>query len=196
ILTEQGPRRIEILDPGARVVTRDNGVQVLRWIGRSFQGRAVLVAQPNLRPICIRQGALGANVPSRDLFVSPQHRLLVRSRIAERMFGPDGVLVPAHKLLPLPGVERMAADPVVYLHLLFDRHEIIFAEGCEAESLFLGPMARDSLGPDALAELAELVPDLPAIAAAPARDLADGHRIRRLVDRHVRNPKRSLVTAS
>lgn len=195
ILTEKGPRPIEDLRPGDRIATRDHGVQPLRWIGQSAQGRAALMAAPHLRPICIRQGALGPNIPDRDLYVSPQHRVLVRFRIAQRMFGPEGVLVPAVKLLPLPGVERMAAEPVVYLHVLFDRHEIIFAEGCEAESLFLGPMARKSLGPDALQEIVTLFPELTTIPATPARDAPKGHRLRRLVDRHSRNPKRKLVGA-
>lgn len=196
ILTEVGARPIEELTPGDRIVTRDNGVQVLRWIGGSTQSGAALTTCPHLRPICIAAGALGPGIPERALRVSPQHRILVRSRITARMFGPGGVLVPAVKLLPLPGVARCDAAPVTYLHLLFDRHEIIFAEGCETESLYLGPMARERLGPDAMDEIEALLPNRPTESATPVRALPKGHRIRRLVDRHARNADRPLVDAS
>lgn len=193
ILTAKGPRAIEDPANGDQIVTRDRGLQPLRWIGKAKQSRAALSTRAALRPIRINQGALGPDLPKRDLLVSPQHRILVRSRIAARMFGPGGVLVPAHKLLPLPGVTRLGADPVTYYHLLFDHHEIIFAEDCESESLFLGPMARDTLGADALEEIALIFPDLPVRVDRPARLLPKGHQVRRLMDRHARNPQRHLV---
>lgn len=193
ILTEEGLRAIEDLRPGDRIVTRDHGLQILRWVGDSAQRRAALSAAPNLRPIRIRQGALGDNLPARDLSVSPQHRILIRSRIGARMFGPEGVLVPAVKLLPLPGVSQMGPEPVTYYHLLFDRHEILFAEGCETESLLLGPVARDMLGPAAMDEIAALFPELLTTSRPPARVLPKGHQVRRLVARHGQNPKRALV---
>ncbi|GAB5445998.1 Hint domain-containing protein [Gymnodinialimonas sp.] len=195
ILTATGPRPIEDLAPGDLIVTRDNGPQTLRWIGSSAQSRAALCAAPHLRPIRIATGALGKGLPTRDLLVSPQHRILVQSRIAERMFGPGGVLVPAVKLLPLPGVTRMGPAPVTYYHLLFDRHEIVFSEGSATESLYLGPMARETLGADALAEIAALFPDLPPTMPTPARGIPKGHRLRRLVERHGRNPQRQLIEA-
>lgn len=194
IATAKGQRRIEDLSPGDLIETRDHGAQPLRWIGASHQSGADLIAAPHLRPIHIAKGALGPDVPSRDLRVSPQHRMLIHSRIAERMFGPGGVLVPAVKLLPLPGVTRSGAQAITYLHLLFDRHEIVFAEGCESESLYLGEMAQDRLGSDAMAEIEALFPGLPD--QIPARDLQKGHRLRRLVERHSRNPNRALNEAA
>ena len=190
ILTAQGPRAIEELRPSDKIVTRDNGLQPLRWLGRSPQDRTTLANAPHLRPIRISKDALGQGIPARDLDVSPQRRIFVQSRIAQRMFGPDGVLVPAVKLLPLPGVKRLGADPVDYYHLLFDRHELVFANGCISESLLLGPMARATLGPDAIDEIETLFPNLPA--TTPARTVPKGHRIRRLIDRHSRNPHRNL----
>lgn len=197
ILTPSGPRAIDSLSPGDLIVTRDHGPQPLRWIGQSAQSSAALRATPALRPVRLRRGALGGGMPDRDLDVSPQHRIVVQSRIGARMFGPDGVLVPAGKLLPLPGVERLGTDPVTYYHLLLDRHEVIFAEGCATESLFLGPMAQETLGAEAMEEITLLFPDLAArLAQCPARAIPKGHRVRSLVARHARNPERALVDGS
>lgn len=75
---------------------------------------------------------MGAGIPDRDLLVSPQHRVLVRSAIAQRMFGSSEVLVAAKQLLQLPGIS-LAEDVagVSYVHLLFDRHEIVVSNGAE-----------------------------------------------------------------
>ncbi len=194
ILTKTGERPIETLSTGDLIVTRENGLQPLRWLGRSPQSRAALEATPDLCPVRIHKNALGPGVPARDLDVSPQHRIFVQSRIAARMFGPEGVLVPAIKLLPLPGVSRLGMAPLTYFHMLFDQHEIVFAEGCASESLLLGEMARQSLGEEAMAEIQALFPDLPA--TRPARELPKGHRLRRLVERHARNPRRSMIDAA
>lgn len=71
----------------------------------------------------------------RDLLVSPQHRILVRSKVAQRMFGKQEVLAAAKHLLTLDGIE--IADDVqetTYYHILFDRNEIVYADGAEAET--------------------------------------------------------------
>jgi hypothetical protein len=50
---------------------------------------------------------LGPGVPARPLHVSPQHRILLRNRVAQRMFGAAEVLVAAKALLDLPGVTQL-----------------------------------------------------------------------------------------
>lgn len=197
IETSDGPRPIESLQPGARVATQDNGLQPLRWIGERCFGPRDLMRNPRLRPIRIARGALGPGLPRHDLVVSPQHRILLRSRISERMFGARSVLVPAVKLLALPGVTREpATDAVRYLHLLFDRHEVISANGCPAESLLIGPMAERLLSAEALEELRTLFPEvMTAGAMAPARPIPKGARVARLLTRHVANG-RPLIEAA
>ena len=169
-------------------MTQDHGFQAIRWIGSvtcPYEGALV--------PVRIRRGALGHGLPERDLVVSPQHRMLLRSRIAERMTGEREVLVPAKKLLALPGIE-LATDMerVTYLHLMFDHHEIVFAEGAPTESLLPGPQALGALGPEAEAELRALFPDLEAMGVLPARPIPEGRVQRRLVERHGMNRK-SLI---
>ncbi|MBK4217437.1 Hint domain-containing protein [Paracoccus caeni] len=197
ILTSKGPRRIEDLRPGDQALTRDNGFQPIRWIGHRLIDHDVMVANPHLRPIRIKADALGANCPSADLIVSPQHRILVRSAIAERMFGAAEVLVAAKQLLELPGVESASdMDEVDYFHILFDRHEIVLSNGTEAESLFTGEQALKSVGKQALEEIFLILPELRDESYVPvsARSLPTGRQARRLVSRHARNGK-PIVTS-
>ena len=189
--TAKGPVPAEALQPGDLVRTLDNGLQPLRWIGRRHLTAAELDRNHKLRPIRLRGVAVRAEA-ARDLIVSPQHRVLVSSRIAERMTGHAQVLVPAVKLLSMPGVET-ATDmaEVTYVHLLFDRHEIIFANGVAAESLYLGAEARQSLGSDSWQEVLTLFPELAdeVQVPAPCRPILEGRPARSLADRHGRNAR-------
>lgn len=191
IRTPKGPCAVETLCPGDRVVTADHGTQVVRWIGKRSLSAAELVAAEHLRPVCIAAGALGPGQPERDLRVSPQHRMLVRSRIAQRMFEADEVLVAACHLIGLPGITRDdSLRPVTYVHLMFDRHEVIFAEGAPSESLYPGPMAMRALGATAAREILDLFPDLAILDSQrlmPARVLVPGRRGRQMAERHLRN---------
>lgn len=190
IRTAGGERRVEDLALGDLVWSRDNGLQPLRWIGRRTLRPSELAAQPKLRPIRIRAGALGAGQPLRDLVVSPQHRVLVRSSIAMRMFGAPEVLVAAKQLLSLPGIEvDEAAREVTYLHLMFDRHEVLVSNGAETESLYPGPMALAALGEAAAAEIQAIFPELCEGEGGfpPARQLVPGRLARKLAERHGKN---------
>lgn len=190
IATERGEVAVEDLRIGDRVLTRDAGAQPVRWIGATTVSAARLDLMPNLRPIRIRAGALGAGLPLRDLVVSPQHRMLVGSRIARRMFGSDEVLVAARHLVGLDGIEVAGDLPeVAYFHLLLDAHHILTANGAPAESLFLGPEARKAVGPAAWREIRALFPDLAADGPAQpgARPFATGRQGRRLAARQARN---------
>lgn len=97
----------------------DNGYQPVRWIGARQLTAAELADGPHLRPIRIRAGALGAGYPETDLTVSPQHRILLRSKVAQRMFGTSEVLVAAKQLLAVTGVDICNdAQGVEYWHFL------------------------------------------------------------------------------
>lgn len=186
--TPEGPRAIETLRPGDLVLTR-NGAQPVRWIGARRLEASVLETAENLRPIRIAAGALGAGLPAADLLVSPQHRMLVRSKIAEQIFGAREVLVAAKHLTALPGIAPAEVAEVTYLHILFDGHEILCANGAETESLYLGEQALLALGPAARREIAVLFPELFEADAiiAPARRLLSGRMGRILAARHFRD---------
>ncbi|WP_236635819.1 Hint domain-containing protein [Paracoccus aminophilus] len=196
IETEQGPVEIQNILDGTRVWTKDNGLQIVRWIGSVHLSSSDLQVNTSLRPIRIRKGALGSATPSRDLMVSPQHRVLVRSKIARRMFGTNEVLVAAKQLLQIDGIE-IAADvaEVSYFHMLFDRHEIVCSNGAETESFHPGAEAINSVGPAAREEIFAIFPELQdsTFAPEPARVLASGRMGRKLAVRHAQK-ERALVS--
>ena len=185
IMTAKGERPIEEVEAGDTVLTRDNGFQAVRWINHSKA-----IARGKLAPIRIRQGALGENAPMRDLLVSRQHRMLLRSKIARRMFGIEEILVPAVKLLQLPGVsEEPSLRPVSYYHLMTERHEIIYAEGAPSETLLVGPGAAEAMGPEAVEEVLTLFPELEEEYVEPARPILQNKRLNRFFLRHMKNER-------
>lgn len=193
IAIEDGAVPVESLREGDEVMTRDHGMQTIRWIGAS-----TCAALGNFVPVRIMAGSLGCGLPRRDLIVSPQHRMLISSHIARRVVGEQEVLVPAKKLIGLPGIDY--ADDMIavtYYHLLLDRHEVIFAEGAPTESLMIGPMAQQNMGKEALAEINALFPDLIPSASCSARLIPEGKQMKALVARHKKNtqPLLQLLTS-
>lgn len=189
IETANGLIAVEDLRPGMMVRTADNGFQPLRLsLGRRV-GSAMQMQNPKMRPVRITAGALGNGLPKNDLRVSRQHRMMIASRICERMFDTREVLVPAIRLTDLPGIYvDNSLDELTYFHLVMDGHEVIFAEGSPAESLFMGETALESLTDEARDELLTLFPDAieQAAAAITVRPVPAGARIRKLVARHAR----------
>ncbi|MEX0308365.1 MAG: Hint domain-containing protein [Ruegeria sp.] len=193
ITTPDGDVAIETLSAGDEVVTLDHGPQIIRWIGARSLKASDLANKPKLRPIRIAAGSLGSNLPRRDLLVSPQHRMVIRSTIAVRMFDSEEVLVPAHKLVGIPGITvEESTQGVVYYHMLFDRHEIVLAEGAPSESLFTGEQALKGIHPDALAEIISLFPEVTSPDHHPvaARRIPKrGKQIHTLLRRHIKNDR-------
>lgn len=192
IETKTGPVPVELLKTGAQILTKDHGVQPLRWVAKRILSVRELEAQPNFWPVRIGKGALGAGLPARDLCVSPQHRMLISSRIAARMFGTAQVLIAAKKLLPLAGIDQpRPISGLHYYHLLFDRHQVIIADGAPTESLYLGDQALDSLSPEGRTEILALFGKTLGkyTASAPARCFAIGKEAKQLVARHAKNQR-------
>ncbi|WP_170605886.1 Hint domain-containing protein [Ruegeria arenilitoris] len=150
--TPEGPRRAETLRPGDAVLTIDDGPCPILWAGgRTVKGHG------RLAPICIHAGALSADA---DVYVSPQHRLLVTGWQAQLLFGEDEVLVPAKSLVDGVTVTSAPCDIVHYVHLFFDRHQLVSTSGLISESFFPGAQALSSLDQDAARELFLLFPEL------------------------------------
>ena len=189
IATNRGELPVEQLGVDDLVVTRDHGLRPVRWIGSRVLDSVDLAAAPRLRPIRIRAGALGHGLPRLDLLLSPQHRVLVRSNIAQRMFGCAEVLVAAKQLLAIDGFDQVDTSEVEYFHILFDQHEIVQSNGAETESLYTGAQALEAVGTAARDEILTLFPELRDTPAEAARPLIPGARARQLAERHVRNRK-------
>lgn len=180
IATGRGECPVESLRPGDRVVTRDNGVQRVLWTGGSAFGWRDLGLLPPLRPVLIRAGALGDGLPERDLLLSPNHRLLVRTR-GDGGAGCEEALVAAHDLVGRPGVEVVAPTAVRYLQVLFARHEAILADGVWTESFQAGAAALDAMPKAARAAVRAVLPDLAdGVEPAPVRPGISGAGIDRL----------------
>lgn len=164
ILTPEGPVNVEDLAAGDRVVTRDRGAQKIRWIGQTVLSPGRMGIRPDLRPVLIRKDALGKDQPERDMRVSRQHRILVRDWRAEMMFGAEeGVLVPAYALCnDSTIIEERPDTPITYVHMVFDDHEIVYADGVETESFHPASRTVTAMEDGQRAELVELFPELEA----------------------------------
>ena len=159
----QGEQTVESLQIGDMVQTRDHGLQAVRWVGiRRF------AAVGTHAPVVISKGALGNR---RALMVSPNHRMLVTGPRVEALFGEAEMLVAARDLVDGDRIYSQQGGDVTYVHVAFDQHEIIYAEGAPTESL--QPLAQDaaSIGGKAYQELIDIFPELQngAMAAGVAR---------------------------
>ena len=168
IATPQGLRLAEDLRPGDLVLTEDHGPQPLIWVGARDLSAADLHRMPELCPVRIAAGALGLGLPQRDLIVSPQHRMLMDGPRAEVLFGEAEVLVAATHLVGLPGITRLPAQAVTYLHLMCADHEILAAEGCLTESFQPATRMVAGMGTAQRDEILTLFPELAQGAGMPA----------------------------
>jgi len=150
---------IETLKPGDRVLTRDAGPQEIRWIGQSTT-RAV----GDFAPIVITAGTLNN---TGDLVVSPDHRLFIYQRQDALGAGRSELLVRARHLVNGESVYRQPGGFVEYFQLLFDTHQIIFAEGIAAESLLIDTRTESVLPDELRRSMGNL---LPGHARAPHLD--------------------------
>jgi len=136
---------IEALKPGTLVLTRDHGPQPVRWIGRT-----TLRARGAFAPVVITRGVMGNEA---DLIVGPHHRLFLYQRDRLPGIAAAELLVQAQHLVDGDTVFRREGGFAEYFSLVFDRHEIIYAEGIPVESL----MVNDTTVAALPAELAEAV---------------------------------------
>lgn len=194
IATDGGGKSARDIAIGDMVWT-ESGLKPVRWVGRRHLTVADLQQDPTLRPVHIEAGALGQGLPERDLRVSRQHRMLVHSPVCERMFGAATTLVAAVRLCELDGVSiDEDAQDVDYVHLLFDDHEVVFAEGCPSESLLLGPQARLALKDDAIEEVCKIFPQFKfqGFAATSAHPIPERKQQKRLAWRLGKNARPAL----
>ncbi|WP_323771885.1 Hint domain-containing protein [Antarctobacter sp.] len=168
IKTLRGERRAGDLRPGDLILTRDNGYQPLRWTGRIAPGTAPVTT------IRIRKGALGRGVPEHVLLVAPEQRFLVGGVRLRHLLGLAEATVTATQLSRLKGVSALSDSPTTFVQLLFDRHELLLAEGLWTDSLLVTqdmldqpPEVRFAAG----AALIDLGPHTPARPPVPSKRL-------------------------
>jgi hypothetical protein len=152
IQTETGQRPVEELRPNDLVWTLDRGLQPLRWIGQR-----TVAAIGTYAPVCIAAGTFGDHA---KLMLSPQHRVLVSNPRADLVFGTPEVLIAAKHLIDDRNVTSCEGGSVTYVHLLFDQHEIVLANGLATESFLPGPQTVDAFEDAVVAEISQLFPEL------------------------------------
>ena len=160
IATPRGERLVEELREGDRIITRDNGIQEIRWIGRKEITGKALMAAPHLRPVLIKAGALGNGLPERDIVVSPNHRMLVSNDRTQLYFEESEVLAAAKHLVGAPGINVIDVIQTTYIHFMFDRHEVVLSNGAWTESFQPGDYSLKGIGNAQRTEIFELFPEL------------------------------------
>mgnify|MGYP000117884534 CR=1 FL=1 len=131
--------------PGDRIITRDNGIQEVRWMGHQTKR-----ATGSFAPIVISKGTMNN---ARDLQLSPNQRLFVYQREDRLNAGQAEVMVKAELLVNGGTVTRGNGGFVDYYQILFDAHEFIFAEGIATESLTVDARTSPALPRDVQAKL-------------------------------------------
>ncbi|WP_309568111.1 Hint domain-containing protein [Psychromarinibacter sediminicola] len=160
IATARGAVAVEDLAPGDRVVTRDNGLQEVRWVGAKRMSGRDLLRRPHLRPVLIRQGALGNGQPAQDMLLSPNHRVLVASDQTQLYFEEREVLCSAKHLINNRGIQAVQTTGTTYVHFMFDRHEVVLSDGAWSESFQPGDHSLRGIGAAQRQEILELFPEL------------------------------------
>lgn len=148
---------VEELRGGERLLTRDHGPQVLRWIGCHS-----LEARDDSAPVLIQAGSLG-NLG--DLLVAPRHRIFVFPHSGEHPFagvtgGRHGILIEAHHLVNDETIQRHPGGNFDFFALVFDNHEVIYAEGLPCESHIVTEASLRRMPDDMAEELKDRFPGL------------------------------------
>ncbi len=127
LATLTGERKIEDLNAGDMVVTLRGADRVpcaVKWIGRRRIDLTKHRRPETVAPVCISAGAIGENIPHRNLYVSPDHAIFI-----------DGKLICARQLVNGTTIRwETGRTSVEYFHVALDGHAIILAEGLSAES--------------------------------------------------------------
>ncbi|MDE4131877.1 Hint domain-containing protein [Phaeobacter sp. QD34_3] len=161
LTTDRGTVPAGQIQVGDMLQTADNGLQPVIWVGKRTLSPEELARRSHLRPYRLRPHSLLA--PKRPMLLSPQHRLLVNSSTFERDVAFGESFVSAKMLSGLDPNCRQLVSPhrgVTYVHLMTERHEVVFAEGIATETFWPGPEAIRGLSPDNMRELFELFPAL------------------------------------
>ena len=182
--TPAGPRRVEDLLPGDRVLTEDAGAQPVLWAGMRVLTFAEM-HDPRHRPLRIPAGAMGAGLPVRDLYLSPNHRVMLSHPSCALYFQSDDVLAPTKALRGTRGIGAApVALPIRYHHILLGAHHIVRAEGLPCETFLPERLGVEGFPKTARAEMARALPLLafdPASFGSAARTVIRAAEVRLLL---------------
>ncbi|WP_417269877.1 Hint domain-containing protein [Celeribacter sp.] len=160
IFTSRGEVPAGSLKVGDRVFTRDNGPQKIEWVGRRNLSALHLERHKSLMPVLIEKGALGGELPERDLVVSPEHRLLLAADRKALYAQHHDTLSAAKHLVGLPGISQFKPLDVSYVHFQFENAEVVLTNGFWSECFHPAAKRISDHDADARDELYRLFPEL------------------------------------
>lgn len=160
--TPCGDRRIENLRPGDLIVTRDDGLQPVRFVWSQTFSAAEVAADPSLAPLHFKPRAIGPMMPQRPLTVGGAHRVLVPGWRLENADDRTSFLVSARDLATVHDEsysERLKGD-ITYYNVIFDRHQVFTANGLPVESFLPNPKTMSAMKSDVTDKITEIFPEL------------------------------------
>lgn len=92
--------------------------------------------------------------------------MLIRDVLAELLFGETEVLVAARDLVNDSTIRPVEGGEVDYVHILFDRHQVVYSEGLETESFLPGPQFANSFEAEIVDEICTLFPEIDPLTGA------------------------------
>jgi len=179
ISTPTGSTPVQDLQIGDLILNHAGESVPVKWIGRQRLHPAF--AGDHL-PICIKQGALGHDLPTRDLFVSPGHAFYI----------DDCLLIDAKALIngtTITQVTQWEGD-IEYFHIETQNHEIILAEGAPAET-FMDNVSRACF--NNYSEYQALYPDAPEMIELDIPRVSHQRQLPNAVKRHLEQIAQELV---
>lgn len=152
VMTSRGELPVEKLNVGDRVITRDHGMQIVRWVGSEKTN----VTSENA-PILFRKGAIKN---ARDLIVSADHRVVIKGAEAMLLYGVKEVLIPAHKLVNGETIIRAVGGEVEFFQIVTDQHEVLYCEAAAGESFMPDENGIQALSADNQVKMLKAFPAL------------------------------------
>ncbi|WP_172977512.1 Hint domain-containing protein [Roseovarius sp. THAF9] len=134
IATPKGRVAVEDLQPGDQILTAEGGTTTVRWLGIQPIDTAS-VTPAKAFPVRFAAGSIAPGVPSRDLYVSPDHAMEI-----------DGILYNATALVngrSITQAAQMPQDGFTYYHIDTGTHELVLAEDAASET-YLDAVGRDA----------------------------------------------------
>lgn len=181
VMTRKGEVPIEELQPGDAVITRDAGFMPIKAISQQSYSPTEQRLNRNFRPVVLPAGSFGN---TRDLHLSPAHRLLINDPAAQYLFDEPEVLVAAKTALGYGMVHQQAAEfDVTYYHILLEHHALMHVEGVWVESLFLGDMPERVLDNGKVWAVADGFDMANAAHSNTSRPVLRGNEARTLMER-------------
>jgi hypothetical protein len=176
IATSTGLRAVESLKAGDMIMTRDNGLQELRWSSSRALKAVDIANDANLAPIEIKAATLGFDTDT-SLILSANHNVLLTGPVLDLNFGTNEIFAPVKHLIGLDGVRVLEAQDITYVHLLFKSHQVVLGNDIWSESFQPGAVSLDGIGKAQAQEVFTLFPEL--------QDNIDGYEnARRFMTRH------------